>query len=132
MRHLITILIILFSSLIIFAQQFIFGKTLSPVAVKKKWGQMEFNAEKFRNSEYEVKAKMAFEIMRDKKIRGMDIDEVKSIFGEPEGYYRSDIYPAYIIQSAKTRSEETWQIVFLLNEKYKVRDVVVHKNCCYQ
>lgn len=52
------------------------------------------------------------------------------MFYESKVSHFIDTYPAYIIQSGKNKKEETWQIVFLLNSEYRVRDIIVHKNCC--
>lgn len=74
---------------------------------------------------------MAYQIlMNKKKYLGMPVEDVRTTFGKPNGFYFIDTYPAYFIQEGKTHKEETWQLVFLLDENSKVRDVIVHKNCC--
>lgn len=52
------------------------------------------------------------------------------MLGDHDGYYFSDMFPAYMIHRGKTREEKSWQIVFLLDRKQRVSEVVVHKNCC--
>lgn len=99
--------------------------------VQKEWGLEKIDFEKFKNGTSEIKSKMAFSIMTDKTLIGKSIDFIREKFGSPDGYYFIDIYPAYIIQEGTNSKEETWQIVFKLNEKYEVREVIVHKNCCY-
>ena len=56
--------------------------------------------------------------------------EVRPLFGNPTGYYITEFIPAYMIETAKTMSEDSWQIVFLIDRDGKVSRIVVHKNCC--
>lgn len=112
------------------AQSFWGGKTMSPTQVKAKWGAEKLDPVKFKVASTEEKSKMAYSIMIDKNLIGKSIEYVRDTFGAPDGFYFIDSYPAYIIQMGKNRSEETWQIVFKLNNKYEVRDIIVHKNCC--
>lgn len=106
------------------------GKTLSLVAAQKKWGSEPYAAEKFKVATLSEKSKMAASILGDKNLLGLTVSQIREKFGQPDGFYFIDAYPAYIIQEGKTHSEETWQIVFLLNSKFQVREVIVHKNCC--
>jgi hypothetical protein len=53
------------------------------------------------------------------------------MLGEFSGHYISGLYPTYLIQEAKTHAEEAWQIVFLVDAGGTIRDIVIHKNCCY-
>lgn len=103
---------------------------MSPNEVNKKWGSTTFDSEKFRNGSYDVRSKMAYSIMINKDLIGKSIDEIRKLFGPQEGFYFIDTYPAYIIQRGKNHSEETWQLVFRMNNEYKVRDIIMHKNCC--
>ncbi len=73
---------------------------------------------------------MAYEILMSKKFKGASVVDIREQLGPPDGFYFIDTYPAYIIQSGRNKKEETWQIVFLLNSEYRVRDIIVHKNCC--
>lgn len=114
----------------LFAQVFFRGKTLGPDEVKKKWGSVAFDAQKFKTGDFDLKAKMAYEILINKKFKGVSVVDIREQLGSPDGFYFIDTYPAYIIQSGKSRKEETWQIVFLLNSEFRVRDIIVHKNCC--
>ena len=119
-----------FLSCFIYAQSFWGGKTMSAQEVKVKWGNIPFDSQKFISGSYEEKAKMSYSIMQDKQFIGKSVSEIRKIFGPQEGFYFVDTFPAYIIQRGKNHSEETWQIVFRLNRKSKVRDVIMHKNCC--
>lgn len=72
---------------------------------------------------------MAYSILRnEKKYIGKSVIDIHKEFGQPDGFYFSDIIPAYLIQIAKTKNEEAWQIVFLLDHNRKVTKVIVHKN----
>ena len=61
---------------------------------------------------------------------GMHELEILKRFGPSTGYYYTEMTPAYLIEIAKTRAENSWQIVFLINRDRQVREIVVHKNCC--
>ena len=77
-----------------------------------------------------IKASMAFAILTNKDLIGKPIEYIRESFGSPDGFYFIDSYPAYLIQEGKNHKEATWQIVFKLNDKYNVREIIVHKNCC--
>ncbi len=117
-------------SIALTAQSFWGGKTLSANKVLKKWGHEKYDAKKFRSSSYEIKSKMASSIMTDNTLIGKSYEEIRELFGENEGFYFIDTYPAYIVQRGKTQKEETWQLVFRMTNDYKVRDIIMHKNCC--
>ncbi len=114
----------------LYAQSFWGGKTMSTSEVKKKWGSEKYDVKKFREGPYALKAKMAYSIMRDKSLIGKSYEEIREMFGPNEGFYFIDTYPTYIIERGKNHSEETWQIVFRMDNSYKVRDIILHKNCC--
>lgn len=114
----------------IFAQSFWGGKTLSATEVKAKWGSEKFDAAKFNAGTYEVKARMAYSIMTNKSFIGKSYEEIREIFGPNDGFYFIDTFPTYIVQRGKNHSEETWQLVFRMDGKYLVRDILMHKNCC--
>lgn len=112
------------------AQSFWGGKTMSPKAVKAKWGNEKFELEKFKIGDYSIKSKMAYSLLTDKSFIGKSHDEIRALLGPNDGYYFVDTFPTYIIQKGKNHSEETWQIVFRMDNDYRVRDIIMHKNCC--
>ncbi|MBC7420363.1 MAG: hypothetical protein H7328_06500 [Bdellovibrio sp.] len=120
--------VILFGGLMAYA--FWSGKTMAPSQVKKQWGHESLDIKKFRSSSHEVKAKMAYAIMTDKSFVGKSYEEIRELFRPNEGYYMNDTTPAYIIYDGSKSSENTWQLVFRMDNNYKVRDVIMHKNCC--
>lgn len=122
--------VILIFSIFLYAQSFWGGKILSSKEVKSKWGNEKFDLIKFKEGSYSVKSKMAYSIMTDKNFIGKSYEDIRTMFGPNEGFYFIDTYPAYIIQKGKDHSEETWQLVFRMDNKYHVRDIVMHRNCC--
>lgn len=125
-----TSIIIALVGLSLYAKPFFNDKTMKKSEVLKKWGAEKLDYEKFKSGSPEIKSKMAYSIMISKEIVGKSVDFIREKFGSPDGFYFIDVYPAYIIQEGTNSKEETWQIVFKLNEKYQVREIVVHKNCC--
>lgn len=130
MKKLIILIFLSLASFGLLAQSFWGGKTMPPTQVKAKWGNEKFDSIKFKAAPFELKSKMAYSIMIDKTLKGKSVEYIRETFGSPDGFYFIDSYPAYIIQMGKNHSEETWQIVFKLNNKFEVRDIIVHKNCC--
>lgn len=106
------------------------GKTLSPNQVQQRWGQEAFDESKFRKANHSQRARMAFSLMTSKKLLGLTPAEVRERLGHFDGHYFSESYPTYLIQTATKKGEETWQIVFLIDQERKTKEVIVHKNCC--
>lgn len=71
--------------------------------VTKRWGSEKNDYKKFKDSPYEVKAKMAYSIMTDKSLIGKSYEEIRELFGPNDGYYITEILPAYIVQDKKTK-----------------------------
>ncbi len=114
------------------ASHFWTGTVLSATQVAQRWGQQSFDSVKFRSGDERVRAAMAYSILTNKnKFRGRPALELKKELGDPDGFYFSDVLPAYLIQRAKSANGESWQIVFLLTKDRTVDEVIVHKNCCY-
>lgn len=124
------IALILGLSVALYAQSFWGGKTMTAAEVKLKWGHEKYDAQKFKEGSYDIKSKMAYSIMTDKSLLKKTFEEIHEMFGENEGFYFIDTYPTYIVQRGKNHSEETWQLVFRMNNQYRVRDIIMHKNCC--
>ena len=61
---------------------------------------------------------------------GMHRLEIRPLFGNFTGYYITEFIPTYLIETAKTMAEDSWQIVFLIDGNGTVSEIVVHKNCC--
>ena len=101
--------------------------------VCQRWGTEPFDIEAFRSAENDesIRAGMACSLLKyqDDYI-GMHRLETLATFGDASGYYYTEMPPAYLIETARTRDQDTWQIVFLINRSREVKEVVVHKNCC--
>ena len=99
--------------------------------VKQTWGGADFSAEKFKTALPSEKAKMAYSLINNKKYIGKSVLEIREELGDPDGYYFSDLYPAYkITDPPLQKGDDVWQIVFLIDKNKKISEVVVHKNCC--
>jgi hypothetical protein len=97
----------------------------------KKWGRIEFDASKFRTGDEKTRASMAASLQKhEKDFRGKSVLEISDMLGPSDGFYFTDVYPAYLIQEGETHKDETWQVVFLLNNERRVAKVIIHKNCC--
>ncbi len=113
------------------AKHFWRGETLSQSKVEARWGTAEFDSEAFKKAEISDRAKMAANLLRNQKsFVGKKRSEIRKELGSFDGFYFSDMFPTYIIQRGKNHQEETWQIVFLLDRKENVSEIIVHKNCC--
>lgn len=115
----------------VFGQHFWRGETLSIKKVEKKWGNADFQPEKFKIATPIERAKMTYSLIQSKKYIGNSVSTIRKELGDPDGYYFSDVYPAYIITESGKKGDDIWQIVFLIDNLRNVSDVIVHKNCCY-
>lgn len=127
----VSLLSTLLSGGFVAAKHFWRGETMKIKEVCKKWGQTPFNENEFRKGNEAVRARMACSLLHNqKKYLGKDRSEIRRKLGDHDGFYFSDMFPAYMIQSAKSKEEDSWQIVFFLNRNEKVSEVMAHKNCC--
>ncbi len=101
--------------------------------VCRRWGEQPLDIAAFRAAEEDeaTRAAMACWLLKTQDdYVGMHRLEVRPLFGNPTGYYITEFIPTYLIETAKTMSEDSWQIVFLTDRDGKVSEIVVHKNCC--
>ena len=78
-----------------------------------------------------VRAKMACSLLKNqKKFHGKDTMEIRKTFGDYTGHYFSGMIPTYVIGKIKAKDEDSWQLVFFINHKRKIVEIVVHQNCC--
>lgn len=103
-------------------------------AAKAKWGYQKLDKNKFKNSGYEgdsIKAKMAAYIIEKQIYKGSEIALVYKELGTANGYFISDLSPAYVLQRPTEEKNEGWQLVFIPTEdNKKVKNVRVIKTCC--
>lgn len=115
----------------VIAQHFWRGPTMSVSDVKKKWGDKKFDIDSFKNGTVNERSSMAYDLLkRQKEFKGKFYFKIRKLLGDYSGHYFSDMYPTYIIQEGKTHEEETWQLVFLIDRNEKIKEIIVHKNCC--
>ena len=101
--------------------------------VCQRWGEQPLDIEVFRSvgNDEGVRAGMACTLLKTQDdYIGMHRLEILDLFGEASGYYYTEMPPTYLIETARTREQDSWQIVFLINKSREVREIVVHKNCC--
>jgi hypothetical protein len=123
--------ILVLGAVVMAKMSFVRGETMSEKDVCQKWGEKELDLVAFKNGSYVVRASMACSLLKNQKSYfNLKASEVEKAFGEADGYYFSDYYASYIIQRGKDHSEDTWQIVFLINGERKTSEIAVHKNCC--
>ena len=115
---------------VVLANHFWRGELMTTSEVKSRWGATEFDSNKFKVGKPETRAKMAFGLIQSKKYIGKTRAQVIGDLGPADGYYFSELIPAYIIQNEKKKGDEVWQIIFLLDKERHVTEVAVHKNCC--
>ena len=109
------------------------GDTMSIEEVCRRWGTTPLDLKKFKASEDNelVRAKMTCSLLKNQtEYYGIDQYKIREVFGPQTGYYFRDSIPAYIIETAQTEDEDTWQIVFLSDKDYRIGKIIVHKNCC--
>lgn len=113
------------------AKHFWFGKTMTPIQAEHRWGKGTFSAEVFKKSSPDGRAKIAASLLRQKKQWiGKSLSGIKEVLGEESGHYFTDWIPTYLIEIGKNDGDETWQIVFVPDNEYKVKDIIIHRNCC--
>ncbi len=101
---------------------------MSKAKVGQRWGRVDFSKDKFKSGDYKVRASMAFSMLnQEKSFTGKTIPTIREELGDPDGFYFTDMYPAYLID---LKEDDSWQIVFLLDRNYKVSELILHKNCC--
>src|SRR5262245_56259442 len=78
------------------AKHFWRGETMSVGKACQRWGEMKLDATGFRNGNEEVRSKMACSILRNQnQFLGKDRSEIRKILGDYDGFYFSDMFPAY-------------------------------------
>ena len=115
------------------AWNFLRGDYLSVSEVCRRWGERPLDVAAFRSAEEDesTRAAMTCSLLKNQNdYVGMHRLEILTLFGHPSGYYYTEMTPTYLTEVAKTRAQDSWQIVFRLDRDRKVSEVVVHKNCC--
>ena len=111
------------------------GELMPISTVCKRWGQQALDVETFKQAskkfDHKARAKMACSLLKNKKkYIGKHRSQIRQLFGEHDGFYFTDRYPAYMIEQADVKNKKSWQILFFIGSGGKITDVAVHKNCC--
>ena len=99
----------------------------------ERWGDGPLDAEVFRSAEDDepARAAMACSLLKNQAdYVGMHGLEIKRLFGDFTGWFWNERQPSYLIEVAKTKADNSWQILFLHDRDWKVAKIVIHKNCC--
>jgi len=104
------------------------GITLPIKKVEKRWGKQKFDLAKFKLGDKTSRAAMAASLIKNKDLIGKTNAEIFKLLGYGDGYYFSDLIPAYLIEDNSLKGGEVWQIVFILGNQSKVKSIHVHKN----
>ena len=73
---------------------------------------------------------MASDLIEGKSLVGKTSTEVKKLLGPTSGYFWSHRVPTYFIEEGWKSNQDSWQLVFLIDESEHVTEVRIHKNCC--
>lgn len=95
-----------------------------------RYGVQTFVASSFRTGSTVERAKMAVSLVKKKVFVGMTPQQIKKELGNFTGYFFSDYIPAYLIEEGWEKGNDTWQLVFLLDDSGHVNEIRIHKNCC--
>ncbi len=106
------------------------GKFLTLQEIKKRWGEKPFSPNAFKAAPVKEKAAMAHDLIKRKTLIGKTAPEIKAFLGPTSGYFWSERIPTYFIEEGWGEQKDSWQLVFIIDEKERVTDVRVHKNCC--
>ena len=102
--------------------------TLSLSKAESAWGNTEFTPETFKNGSQEQRASQVVTLIRSKRYIGEKTQTVISELGPHDAYYNSDEIPAYSLAKINGNS---WDLVFLPGDAGTIREVIIHKECCY-
>ena len=107
-------------------------KFLSLKQSEKKWGVLSFDAKKFTTLTEEKKGAMAVDLIKNKKYINSYLQEVRKEMGDPDSYFFSDTIMAYEITPPEANKEQ-WQIIFIPDDNLeRVKEIKIHKKCCYK
>jgi hypothetical protein len=103
-------------------------ETMSLDKAKKKWGEKTFDSIKFKNGNLNDRSPMVVDLIKSKQFIGADSNVVREKLGPYTGYFWSDTIPAYIIEQKSKTNPVTWQLVFLIDENWKITEVRIQNN----
>jgi hypothetical protein len=111
---------------------YINGTFLSLKEAKSKWGSVEFKASEFKKISERQKGSMAVNLLEKKSYINGPMSKVRAEIGAPDSYFFSDTIYAYEITTPEENKEQ-WQLIFIPDDKLeKVKEIKIHKKCCYK
>lgn len=105
----------------------------APTEAQKKWGIKVLDKDFFKNGDHTKRESMAVHILVNQIYVGKPMKLVRTELGDPDSYFFSDTIYAYKIMPYPGEDKDIWHLVFILDDKLeKVKDVKIHKKCCYK
>ncbi len=132
--NILLILVLAYPRVLIKTMHFWYGDLMGEKKVCERWGEQALDVKKFKlaGEDSSLRAKMTCSLIKNKqKFIGKNIGEIRKLFGSYDGHYFIDLSPAYLIEIASKREQDSWQIVFLIDRHEKISDIFVHRNCCH-
>jgi hypothetical protein len=133
MSLLATISIVIFFGFVAYASSYFATDFMNISDAEKKWGVLTFNSEQFKAGDLLKRAPMAVDIVKRSLYVGKKRKDVRRELGDPDSYFFSDTIYAYKIMPFPGENKEIWHLVFIPDDKLeKVKEVKIHKKCCYK
>lgn len=131
--HTISLTFILSLSTSAFSDTFFQSEFMKPAQAEKKWGTKPLDKNVFRTGDHSKRESMAVDIVKKNLYVGKPMKLVRQELGDPESYFFSDTIYAYKIMPFPAENKETWHLIFIPDENLeKVKEVKIHKKCCYK
>lgn len=116
-----------------YATSFIGAEYMSPEDAERKWGTLTLNQEQFKAGDLAKRAPMAVDIVKRSLFVGKNRKQVRGDLGDPDSYFFSDTIYAYKIMPFPGEKKEIWHLIFIPDDKLeKIKEVKIHKKCCYK
>jgi len=103
-------------------------ETMSLDKAKKRWGESPFDPVKFKNGDLKTRSSMVVDLIKSKYFIGRDTNVVREELGAYSGFFWSDTIPVYIIEEKSEKNPKTWQIVFLIDQNWKITEIRIQNN----
>jgi hypothetical protein len=125
--------VILLIGFAVYASSYFAADFMNTSDAEKKWGALTLNAEQFKAGDLSKRAPMAVDIVKRSLYVGKSRKDVRRELGDPDSYFFSDTIYAYKIMPFPGENKENWHLVFIPDDKLeKVKEVKIHKKCCYK
>ena len=130
---LISPVLVLFCIIALAATGYYRGDFMSSKEAQKKWGIKVLDKNLFKNGDHTKRESMAVYIVVNNLYVGKPMKLVRTELGDPDSYFFSDTIYAYKIMPFPGEGKEIWHLVFIPDDKLeKVKEVKIHKKCCYK